>query len=113
MRLTREAEGELPLKVLAQKAPETLEKDPNPEMILNVCLLPEIHYDTVEPLEDDDEEEEQEEEEPEVREPRRKAIKRPASSMGGGYMGYDLSGRKPDEGHGKKFYSLKKELGFE
>ena len=113
MRLTREAEGELPLKVLAQKAPETPRKWPNPETILNVCFLLEIHYDAVVPVEDVDEEERQEEEEPQVRETRRKAIERPASSMGGGYMGYDLSGRKPGEGHCKKFYSLKKERGLE
>ena len=85
----------------------------NPETILTVCFLPEIHYDAVVPLADDDDEQEHEEEKTEVIEPRRKATKRPALSKGEGYMGYDLSGKKAGEAHGKKFYFLKKELGWE
>ena len=80
--------------------------EPNPEVILKICFLPEIHYDAVVSTQDDADE-------PEVIEPRRKVAKKPAFANGGGYMGYDLSGRKPAEGHGKKFYSLKKELGLE
>ena len=82
------------------------ENEPNPEVILKICFLPEIRYDAAVSTQDDADE-------PEVLEPRRKVAKKPVSANGGGYMGYDLSGRKPAEGHGKKFYSLKKEMGLE
>ena len=88
------------------------ENEPNPETILNVCFLPRDSL-RRHSVEDADDEQEHEEEQVEVIQPRRKATKRPASSKGGGYMGYDLSGRKLGESHGKKFYSLKKELGWE
>ena len=79
------------------------ENEPNPEVILNICHLPEVHYDAVLAKEDEGSE---------VIGPKRKVAKKPSGS-GSGYMGYDLSNRKPGEGHGKKFYSLKKDLGLE